>query len=217
MCPIHSEFKIFGMSKTFKTLVLVLILSPILMAFQCDNDQEDRFEFNDYSIGITAKDSFSQSEIIWIEGKVSSNAYNLSIQDSVFSELNNGNVFSVYKFISPTEHFNSKDAIDQFEIIFDIGTASFLPSCENAQMTIHTVLDRNNLFYSYRIGLKPKFKGDYVISFQDSKLRNTNKNIEISYKYPIERHPNQIGFNRCGLGSWLEISESTNEYFFTVE
>lgn len=205
------------MYKKYRILIHLIILSPILMAFQCDDDQGDILEFNDYSVKVTSKSSFSLTEIIWIEGQISSKAYNLSTNDSIFIENNNGNVISVFKFITPTEHFNSKDAIDQFEIIYDIGTANFLPSCENAQMTISTELDNNKLFYRYRIGLKPKFKGDYIISFFDSKLRNQNKNISIPNNYPIVRHPNQIGFDRCGLGSWLDIDQSKNEYFFTVE
>ena len=46
---------------------------------------------------------------------------------------------------------------------------------------------------------------------------NQSKNISIAYNYPIARHPNQIGFDKCGLISWLDIDQSTKEYFFTVE
>jgi hypothetical protein len=187
------------------------------MAFQCDDELSDTIEFNSYSVKVTSKSTFSLTETIWIEGSISSKAYNLSTNDSIFNENNNGNVISIFKFITPTENFNSKDAIDNFEIIYDKGTASFLPSCENAQMTINADLNADKSFYTYRIGIKPKFKGDYIINFFDSNIRNQNKNISIASNYPLERHPNQIGFDRCGLGSWLDIDQSKNEYFFTVE
>lgn len=205
------------MYKKYRIFILLIILSPILMAFQCGNDEGDIIKVNDYSVKVTPKSTFSLTETIWIEGQVSSKAYNLSTNDSVFNENNNGNTISIFKFNTPTENFNSKDAIDNFEIIYHTGTASFLPSCENAQMTINAELDNDQLFYTYRIGLKPRFTGDFIISFFDSNLRNQDKNISIAYNYPIERHPNQIGFDKCGLGSWLDIDDSKNEYLFTVE
>lgn len=205
------------MKKAYRVLAYLVILSPILMAFQCDDEQENLIEYNTYSVKVTSKRIFSFSETIWIEGQVSSKAFNLSTNDSIFNENNISNSISIFKFITPTEHSNSKDAIDNFEIVFDKGTIDFLPSCGNAQMNIDAELDSDRLFYTYRIGIKPKSKGDFIISFFDSNLNNQSKNISIANNYPIARHPNQIGFDKCGLISWLDIDQSTNEYFFTVE
>lgn len=205
------------MKKLHKKLMYLLLLSPILMAFQCDDDTDELREFNKYSVKVTPKRVFSMLETIWIEGRVSSKAFQYSTNDSIFNEKNNANTLSVFKFITPTENFNSKDAINKFDIIYERGTATFLPSCENAQMSVDAQLDSNELFYTYKIGLKPKEKGDYILSFLDSNLRNQEKNIAIAENYPITRHPNQLGFNKCGLGSWLELDQSKNEYFFTVE
>ena len=48
-------------------------------------------------------------------------------------------------------------------------------------------------------------------------IRANNLVKHLVDKYQIERHPNQVGFNRCGTISWLYLEDSKNEYFFTVE
>ncbi|MFK7746866.1 MAG: hypothetical protein AB8B65_00610 [Kordia sp.] len=202
----------------FKKIMKYAMLAPLLMAFQCEEDEvESTLVFNKYKASITASSSFSTDDTIWISGKVSSNAFDLAVNDSVFSDNPQSDVFSVYKLIEPTEVSNCKDAIDQFELIIDSGLYSFLPSCENAQITASPELESNNSTYSYRIGLKPLTPGDYVISWQNAAIRNTNRNEAIIEAYPIENHPNQIGFDRCGSTSWRFLNESQREYYFTVE
>ena len=76
-------------------------------------------------------------------------------------------------------------------MIYDIGTYSFLPSCENAQITAESILDADGLFYRYRLGLKPKSVGDYIISGLEGKIKNVERNLSIAENYSIQRHPDQ--------------------------
>jgi hypothetical protein len=205
------------MNNRYKKLIKYVLLAPLLMAFQCEDDLLSAIETNPYSIKITPKKSFFLSDTIWIEGKVSSKVFDTAINDSVFNDNNQGNQFSIYKFMTPTEHSNAKDAIDKFELIYDIGEYDFLPSCENAQLSASATLDADGLFYTYRLGLKPKFTGDYIINGLEGRIQNVERHLSIANNYPIERHPNQIGFLKCENVSWLYIDDSTREFLFTVE
>ncbi|SEA55295.1 hypothetical protein [Bizionia paragorgiae] len=97
------------------------------------------------------------------------------------------------------------------------GGLSFLPSCENGQMTVHSELSTDGSFYSYRIGLKALHLGDFVLSCNHSFLTIDQRNEFIFDDYPIELHPNQLGFNKCGNISWRFVNESPKEFYFRVE
>jgi hypothetical protein len=201
-----------------KKLLKLLVIAPLLMAFQCEEDLlKSTLEFNDYRVQITPLSSFSLSDTIWIAGRVSSQVYDLSINDSIFNEDPQVDVFSIYKLVKPDQVSNCKDAIDKFELLFDTGEFSYLSACENALLNALPALDNSGSFYTYKIGLRPKFVGDYVLSWQSGIIQNENRNEFIVDDYPIENHPKQIGFNSCGSVSWRYVNESEKEYFFRVE
>ncbi|WP_340201735.1 hypothetical protein [Ascidiimonas sp. W6] len=201
----------------FKKVLKFIVIIPFLVAFQCDEELESDITFNDYTVNITPQSSFSIDDTIWISGIVSSQAYDSSINDSIFYDRYQGDVLSIMKLIAPTELSNCIDAIDNFELIVQLGEISFFPRCENAEMTVTPELSSDNLSFRYRIGLKPLGTGDFVISWQNSNLQNENRNESIIDKYPIENHPNQIGFNKCGKVSWRLLDESNKEFYFSVE
>lgn len=205
------------MKKNYKSIFKYILLAPLLMAFQCDNEDVSTIEYNTYSLKITPQKTFSLNDTIWIEGRVSAKAFDTAINDSIFNDNNQANTFSIYKFMTPTELSNAKDAIDSFELIYDVGNFSFFESCENAQVFADAVLDNNRLFYTYKLGLKPKSTGDFIISGLESKIQNIERNLAIAENYPIERHPKQIGFLKCDAVSWLFIEDATGEFLFTVE
>ena len=200
-----------------RILLKILAIVPLLMAFQCDDEIESTLVFNNYKVHITPQSSFSTNDTIWIHGITSSKAYDLAINDSIFSERSAGDVFSIMKFIQPTQTSNCIDAIDNFELISQINEITFLPVCENAQMTVHPEITSDSLSYRYKIGLKPLMQGEFVISWQNSKIENEFRHEYIIDNYPIDNFPNQIGFNKCGNVSWRYLSESEREFYFSVE
>lgn len=200
-----------------RKILYILFLAPLLMAFQCEDDLEDIIKTNNYKVGLTTNKVFLINDTIWIEGRVSSMAFNETKGDSIFNDNNQGDDLSVFKFITPTEHSNTEEALDKFSVVVKKGSFSSTSSCENYNIIVDSELENNNLFYSYKIGLVPKQEGDFVIDFIASKMSNSQRNLNIVDKYQIERHPNQVGFNRCGTLSWLYLEDSKNEYFFTVE
>jgi len=201
----------------YKKLLKYLLIAPLLMAFQCDEETESPLRFNNYSVKVTPKATFTLDETIWIDGVVSAKAYDLSLKDSIINEFDQGDVFSIFKLIEPTQISNAKDAIDQFDLIFDVGNYSFFARCENAQTTANSELNNEGSFYNYRIGLKPKAAGDYIISWQDAVIQNENRNEFIIENYLLTNDPNAIGFDQCGSVSSRLMNQSKKEYFFSVE
>ncbi|WP_435413829.1 hypothetical protein [Polaribacter aestuariivivens] len=205
------------MKKNFKSIFKYILLAPLLMAFQCDDEEVSNIEYNAYNLKITPQKTFSLNDTIWVQGRVSAKAFDTAINDSIFNNNIEGNQFSIYKFITPEEHSNAKDAIDSFELVYKRGSYFFIENCQNAELTALPVLENNNSFYSFKLGLKPKQKGDFIISGLEGKIQNTERNLEIARKYPLVRHPDQIGFLRCDAVSWLFLEDSTREFLFTVE
>ncbi|MFC5194297.1 hypothetical protein ACFPH8_03045 [Bizionia hallyeonensis] len=202
----------------FKNLLKVIIIAPFLVATTCEDDLEaDKLVYNVYKANVSTDYSYSINDTIWISGKISSNLFNASINDSIFMEIPQSDHFSIYKFIEPTNVSNCQDAIDSFELVRTNGQLTFSNYCENGTIIAFPELENNREFYSYRIGLKPKFNGDYVISWRNGMLQNSNRNEFIIENYPIENFPNQIGFNSCGDVSWRYLNESDKEYYFKVE
>jgi hypothetical protein len=202
----------------YKNFLKLIFLTPFLMAFQCDDEIESTFIFNNYTVSVTPQSNFLVDNIIWINGSVSSKVYDLETNDSIFLDnWSQGDQFSIMKFIEPTQSSNCIDAINNFELIIDVGDFSFLPSCENAEMTAQSELSIDTLSYTYRIGLKALASGDYVISWNNSTINNENRNEYIINNYPLENFPNQIGFDKCGNVSWRLLNESEREFYFSVE
>ncbi len=193
-----------------------LWIAPLLMAFQCDDDFVP-LEYNPYKTNVTPNLNFSPNDTIWIYGRTSSKVFDPSVNDSVFSDSPQDDLFSIYRFIPPTKGSNCIDAVDRFELISDKGEVSFLPSCPNAHVAIFPELESNNVSYIYRIGLRPTDLGDYVISWRDAEIQNPNRNEFIIEDYPLKYYPNEIGFNSCESVGWRSLDESDKEYYFKVE
>lgn len=201
-----------------KKKINLIILLPLIMAFQCEEEfLESNLKYNIFKVKISAEYSFSLNDTIWLNGKISNKVFDLKLNDSVIAEKPRSDVFSIYKFIKPTGITNCEDAINKFDLIFKTGQYSNLPKCNNAKLNVVPEIDNNNLFYTYRLGLIPKTKGDFVISWEDGVIENLERNVFIINNYLILNHPNQIGFNSCNNVSWRYFNESEKEYYFRIE
>lgn len=187
------------------------------MAFQCEDDLESTYVFNNYKISVTSQASFSVNDTIWINANVSSLVFDTATNDSIFPGWPQGDEIAVMKFMQPTQSSNCKDAINNFEIITPVGAVTFLPVCENGQMIAHPEISIDSSFYRYKIGLKALHTGDFVLSWSHGVLTNANRNEYIADDYPMAVHPNQLGFDKCGNVSWRFVNESDKEFYFRVE
>ena len=200
-----------------RKVILLLVILPFVTAMQCDEDTESNLYLNNFKASVTPQMHFNVNDVIWINGRVSSKAFNTTSNDSVIYTENIADEFSILKCIVPNQNSNCKDAIDKFQLINEIGTVSLTGYCQNADLSIYPVLSQDQLSYKYKLGLKALSPGDYVISWtNETKLTNTDLNESIITNYPLPYHPNQIGFDKCGNTSWKYLNQSNQEFYFTV-
>jgi hypothetical protein len=202
-----------------KKITTILILATLLMCFQCIDDNEDVLLRNKYKVTVTPQFSFNVNDTIWVDAYLSSKAYSTSENDSVFfdaSDLYIADPMSIMKLMDVDIDSNSKDAIDQFELIQDKGTQDFTGFCQNSELNVNPILTDDEQFYHYRFGLRILHEGDYFISWNHSTITNNARNESLITDYLLEAHPNQIGFDKCGSKFWRFLSETDHEYYFKV-
>ncbi len=200
-----------------KTILRLLILSPILMAFQCEEDGYPVIE-NEYDVTLTSQSNFAIDDIIWIEGKVSSKGFDTEVNDSIFLEspvIEDLNIMKLMDQTSGTSLANSTGSVNDFVIVNDIGSNSS-GVCELSSLVLTSELSADEQFYTYRIGFKATTQGDYFISFRKSEITNLDRNEAIFNPYRITNNENVIGFDLCGSTSLRLTNESEREFFFTV-
>ncbi|MFN3639428.1 MAG: hypothetical protein ACK4UK_00785 [Flavobacterium sp.] len=200
-----------------RKIVSIVLVSVFMLAFQCDNDPVSTKVFNHFKVSVTPQSVFSLNDTIWIEGIASSKAFDTALNDSIVVNDFRGDDLSIFKFITPNNVANCKDAIDQFELLVVMGSVSFLPICENGQMTIEAQLNNEETLFKYRLGLRATSVGDFVLSWTQGSVRNQQRNEFIAAAYPLSFHPDQIGMDLCGRVSWRYINESQREFYFKVE
>ncbi|MCX7548333.1 hypothetical protein OS188_10260 [Xanthomarina sp. F1114] len=202
-----------------KKLFKIVVILPLLMSTQCNEDDvQSTYISNTHKVSVSPQEeTISINDTIWLEGKVSSRVFDTAINDSVFTESVQNNRISVMKFIQPTQSSNCRDGIDNFELITELGELNFLANCENGEIVVNSELGADNSFYSYKIGLRALTSGDYVLSWDHSSVSNENRHAYILNEYPLESHPDQLGFDKCGDVSWRYANESDREYYFRVE
>ena len=201
-----------------KPLFLLFVLSVFLMSFQCDDEVEGTIVTNNFKATVSDA-TISVNDTLWIKGKVSSQAFDEAIGDSIPNNLPNGDVFSLYKLRSTSNEGNSIDAVNDFEIIQETGQFSTINSCPNAGLVIESALSDDSSEYIYRMGFKSLNEGDYVLLWDSgTTITNEDRNTEILTNYPVDGSIKTIEFNRCGIiSSLLNIDTSDRLYFFSVE
>lgn len=200
-----------------KSLFILFAFSLFLMSFQCDDEPSDVIINNNFKATISAA-NISLNDTLWISARVSSLAFNETLGDSIPADFNNGDLFSVYRLRPANNQSNSVDAVDNFEIIEQVGQTSPLGVCPNQSLSIEGELSDNSAEYRYMIGLKPTIEGDYVLFWNtDSNITNMDRNTELLSNYPVSGNPNTIEFDNCGIISVLpNIDTSDRLYFFSV-
>lgn len=188
------------------------------MSFQCDDEPEEVIITNNFKATVSDV-NISINDTLWITGNVSSLDFNETLGDSIPNEFNNGDLVSIYRLRPATNQSNSVDAINNFEIIEEVGQTSRLGACPNGGLAIEGSLSDDSSQYRYRIGLKPIVEGDYVLNWDfNTSITNTDRNTEILSNYPVDGNSNVLEFDNCGIVSTLpNINDSTKLYFFSVE
>lgn len=189
---------------------LLFSLSLFLAAFSCNNEddnmQQNLFR-NEFKVAISENNNFVVNDTLWINGLVSSRAFNSDLNDSVFIEISRSHQIELYKFVTPTEVYNVKDAISSFDLIHTNHDVSFLGICSNGSLGIDSNLNMEGNLYKYKLGLRLLESGDYLINFgRQTIIQNAELNLNIANNYLMPNNNSLIGFNKCNSTS----STSTN-------
>ena len=205
-----------------KKILMSLALAPLLLAFQCEEEElMNRQIFNNFKVQISVNSTFAINDTIWLDGRVSTRVFDEATGDSiVFQEYNLNDFLSVLKLKeSQNNNGNSVDALDHFAIVSQIGTTSSDFFCENSELSITSEISDDGSNFIYRIGLIPNALGDFVLSWNfESTILNDSRNLEIIDNYPVEGFERALDFNRCGRRTTLpNINNSEKEFFFSVQ
>lgn len=202
-----------------RVLLSLLCLAPLLMATKCDDDDKPSMSIHNYKVVIKPESSVELNDTVWVEGRVSSKAYSLTLRDSVFNTTSMTDFISVFKFVTPdlVADINTEGALNSFELIKDKGNIHIGAVCTNAELLIEGVLSPDESAYVYRLGFKALQKGDYLFRWDNrNQIVNIDRHIGILSGYSLKT-PNQIGFNRCGSFSWtINGRDLDQEYLFNV-
>ena len=202
--------------ENMKKIILLFCVFPFLMATQCEEDTEQTIFRNNFKVKITNQSNLSVNDTIWIEGRVSSKVYNSQIGDSTFADYPEGLQISIYKFITPTQNYNAKDAIDKFDLMYPNQLIDFLGVCNNSTMTVTPTLNSTGNLYKFKLGLKAKYSGDFIIKFPyKQKIENTERNLNLINNYPSPNNNFLIGFNSCGSSTWA-METDIGDYCFKI-
>ena len=186
------------------------------MATQCEEDREQTIFGNNFKVKITNQSNLSVDDTIWIEGRVSSKVYNSQIGDSTFADYPEGLQISIYKFTTPTQNYNAKDAIDKFDLIYPNQLIDFLGVCNNSTMTVTPTLNSTGNLYKFKFGLKAKSSGDFIIKFPyKQSIENAERNLSLINNYPSPNNNYLLGFNSCGSSTWA-METYIGDYCFKV-
>jgi len=203
-----------------KGIFLLLLISPLLLAFTCDDDYNGpSLRFNEYKVRVSPQANFSTGDTIWITGKISSRVFDESINDSIFyNDTRFEDHFSVMQLVNSTKRHNSIEALRKFKVISPINDVEFLNFCKSSDLYPFGTLSTDGNFYEYNVGLIPMRKGDYLIVWNKrSELSNSIINETILNNYVVEGKPGQINFTKCGRQSTiLNIDDAFALYFFSV-
>ena len=185
------------------------------MAFQCDK-LEDDLVYNNFKISVTPQANFLLNDTIWVKAKISSKIYNADTNDSI-PHVNPpiDEVLFVMKLIDSNTKANTEGALEKFEIINNLGEA-FLWRCDKSDLRIEGTINSQGDSYNFKIGFVPLQAGDYVFSFRDGKLTNSERNEDLIQNYLLDSNPNAIGFERCGEYSYRFLNETEREFYFSV-
>ena len=209
------------MKKNLRKALFICTFSPLLMAVLCEPEPDPEFILRDNQTKVLLSEgpTFAVNDTLWISGNVTSMAFDEISGDSIMNPNEwSQDIISVMRLRSAVNTSNTIQAIEEFDLVSQVGSIDFLGVCPESELIAIGPLSETGEQYAYRIGLIPKNTGDFVLSWLDPvNLRNANLNVQILANYPIDGNANTLGLTKCGVTSTRpDVAEARREYFFTV-
>lgn len=208
------------MKKKISILPMIL-LGCLLMAFQCDDDKQTLFG-NDVQANLTAAPDFSVGDTLWIRGQVSANVYDSELRDSVFDpSYEFSSQFSLSELVQVstdrTNEIEIGDALDRFRIVNREGSSS-TGRCSASELRMLTELDEENNQYRYEIGLVPREAGEYILHFYSgTRIRNTDRNLDLLNGFSTGASNPSLTCRDCCSGFSLDVQATQSDFLFSVQ
>lgn len=208
------------MKKKISILPMIL-LGCLLMAFQCDDDKQTLFG-NEVQASFQSNPDFSVGDTLWIRGQVSANVYDSELRDSVFDpSYEFFSQFSLSELIEVstdrTNEIEIGDALDRFRIVNREGSSS-TGRCSDSELTLLTELDEDNNQYRYEIGLVPRDAGEYILHFYSgTTIRNTDRNLDVLNAFNTGASNPSLTCRNCCSSFGLDVQATQSDYLFSVQ
>ena len=201
-----------------KKILLVLIL-PLLIATQCDEDDvcPGLEEFQGFSITVENTQAvYNINETIWLSAAVSSTLFNTCTDTE--EEVSDPSLFIdsifIVKLVDSNTEINSQ--ITEATTSFNIGSQFMFSSCNDAVNITPVIVDDGFEFF-YRLGIQNAEAGDYCIVSGWGRSTTINdgatNNLDIYEAY--NNGENTLKFDNCGQTYTRTLEDAI--YFFSVE
>ena len=201
-----------------KKTLLVLIL-PLLIATQCDEEDEcfGFEEFQGYTITVeNIQTVYNTNETIWLNATVSSTLFNDCTETEEVTSNADLFVDSIFivKLVESDMEINSE--ITDANTIFNIGSQFNFSTCNEA-VNITPVISDDGQEFMYRLGVENAELGDYCIVSGWGRSTTINdgvtNNSDIYEAY--NNGENTLKFDNCGQIYTRTLEDAL--YFFSVE
>lgn len=193
----------------------------LLMAFQCDDDEQLIFA-NDLQVAFSQGPSFQIGDTLWLRGRVSANVYDSELRDSVFdpnfgfrSEFTLSQIIGVSS--QQTNTIDISDALRDFILVAEAGSTEF-GNCSTSELRIQAELDEPNEQYVYEIGLVAQSAGDYIIHlFEGTLISNSDRNLDLLDDYSTAGQNPFLDCLDCCFNFSLDVEATNGDYLFRIE
>lgn len=209
-----SNFRHFISKPFFRRMITLLFVAPLFMATQCYEDDLQPTVFqNAYKVKFSNFENALVGDTIWINARVSINAFDSQLNDSISDSYYSGLDISLHKLQLGPNNTNAVDAIDKFEII-NSSELYFSSRCSNGEFYVDPFYDDINNLYRLRIGLIPNTAGEYLLNLSgfsnEPVIENSDRNLILITNYPVEP---EISVRLDNCGNILTFSNNPNTFF----
>ena len=203
-----------------REIAIILLLSPIILAMQCNDDYCGYSEPAPYVVEVDNEQStYSVNDTIWLSAEMTSQLIDSCEPESDSVFVNEPKLFRdglfVLKLISPQNGKNAVNASTELEVVYDTAVPEETSSCANA-FQFFPVLTQDLQQYKYRVGVVPHAPGTFAIVFSTTSAFSPIINLHLDLLTPFSLPEATVKFQGCG-GVFIRDPAYRQTFFFQVQ
>jgi hypothetical protein len=204
-----------------RKLAFVLLLSPIIVAMQCDEDDDCGYFFPAPYIVDVGNDqsAYSVNDTIWLSAEMTSKFLNSCEPENDSIIVSDPEPFReglfLLKLISPQDGKNAANAATELEVVYDIAVPEQGISCAGA-FQFFPVLTDDQQKYKYRVGVVPHALGTFAVVFSSASTFSTATELHVDLSTPFALPEGTVRFEGCG-DIFTRDPAYRQAYFFQVQ